>query len=368
MLDDFSDGTPQRSLRRCGAAAGIDAWGETMQRNMEAGDRIAARECMPGPGTIRVAICICTFKRQKMLRELLGGIAQLTFRKVRTPQIQIVVVDNDQLGTAREACETASLPKLVKYVVEPRCGITHARNRAITEAGPVDFIAFIDDDEVPSAQWLDELLWTQEEFGADVVSGPVSPRFAQEVADWVKTGRFFDARLSATGTPRKTCACNNVLVAIDVFRRVPKFDEAFALSGAEDTDFFLRAHQAGCRIVWSQEAVVFEAVSPKRGTIAWLLRREYQTGNGWVFCEARANGSLRNWIVRFARACGHIILGSLNSILRFVMLDKVAAVRSLQRVSLGMGMLTALAGHRFLAYQNPDAKPVKLESLAARLE
>ncbi|HUJ94104.1 MAG TPA: glycosyltransferase [Terriglobales bacterium] len=313
---------------------------------------------MSRPDTIRVAICICTFRRQKLLRELLGGVTQLTFRKVQRPQMQIVVVDNDQLASAREVCDTASVPWPVRYAVEPECGITHARNRAIAEAGPVDFIAFIDDDEIPSAQWLDELLWTQAEFSADVVSGPVSPRFAQEVADWVKSGGFFDARVSATGTPRKTCACNNVLVATHVFTRVPKFDDVFALAGAEDTDFFLRAHQAGYNIVWSQEAVVYEGVSPRRGTVAWLLRREYQTGNGWVFCEAGMNGSLRNRIVRFSRACGHVLIGSLSAILRLFMLDKAAVVRSLQRVSLGMGMLTALAGHRFLAYQNAGTRSV----------
>jgi succinoglycan biosynthesis protein ExoM len=302
---------------------------------------------------IRVAICVCTLRRRALLRELLGGIAQLEFRKVQAPQIQIVVVDNDDLATAHEVCASASVPWPVKYVVEPKRGITHARNRAIAEAGLVDFVAFLDDDEVPSVQWLDELLWTQAEFAADVVSGPVSPRYAPEVADWVKRGRFFDAWVSATGTPREACATNNVLIGSRVFERVIRFDEAFALSGAEDTNFFLRVRQAGYRIVWSQEAVVFESVPAARGTVGWILRREYQTGNGWVFCEAGADGRLRSWVVRFSKAWGHILLGAAAAIWSSLRLNKAAVVRSLRRVSLGAGMLAALAGHRFLAYQNP---------------
>src|SRR5215469_2234570 len=118
-----------------------------------------------GRSDIRVAVCISTFRRQKLLRELLDGTGRLQFRKVLAPQLQIVVVDTpDESGSAREVCEGVSLAWPVKYVVEPRRGLTYARNRAVAEAGPVDFIAFIDDDEVPSTFWLDELLWAKEEF------------------------------------------------------------------------------------------------------------------------------------------------------------------------------------------------------------
>jgi glycosyltransferase involved in cell wall biosynthesis len=304
-----------------------------------------------------------------MLRVLLGGIAQMTFRKVQTPQVQIVVVDNDELASARKVCGAVSIPWPMKYVVEPQRGITHARNRAIAEASSVDFVAFIDDDEVPSAHWLDELLWAQAEFAADVVSSPVLPRYDPDVADWVRRGGFFDERVAATGTTRRACAANNVLVGTHVFRNVPRFDDAFALSGAEDTHFFLRVGQAGHKIVWSQQAVVFEAVSAERGTVGWILRREYQTGNGWVFSEAGVDNRLRSWVVRFSKACGHIAIGSANAIWRSVRLDRVGVVRSLQRVSLGAGMLAALAGHRFLAYQSAGSQQLRtLMNLAGRVE
>lgn len=309
---------------------------------------------MPGHD-IRVAICISTFRRQKLLRELLNGIAKLTFRKVSAPVLEIVVVDTpDESGSAKEVCESVALPWPLKHVVEPRRGLTYARNRAIAEAGLVDFVAFIDDDEVPSPQWLDELLWAQAEFNAEVVSGPVSPKYATEVASWIKAGEFFASPPQATGTQCRTCATHNGLVGTQVFARVPEFDHSFALSGAEDTDFFLRASQAGCKIVWSQEAVVYEYTSAKRGTIGWILLREYQTGNGWVFCEGIMDGSVRSRAARFVKACGHVAIGSAGAIWSTLRLDRVAVVRALQRASKGAGMLSALAGRRFLAYKNPD--------------
>ena len=321
---------------------------------------------MPWQNNARVAICIGTFKRQELLRELLVGIARLTFRKVQPSQIQIVVVDNDELASAKEICGTVSVPWPIKYVVEPRRGITYVRNRAIAEAGSADFVAFIDDDEVPSVHWLNELLSIQAEFSADVVSGPVLPRYAPNVPDWVRNGRFFHKPVSATGITRRA-STNNVLIGTHVFRRIGGFDDAFALSGAEDAHFFLRVWHAGYKIVWSRGAVVFEAVSAERGTVAWLLRREYQTGNGWVFCEASVDNRLRSWLFRFSKAWGHIVIGSVNAVWRSVLLDGTALVRSLQRVSLGVGMLAALAGHRFLAYQDASAKQLRtLTSVTGR--
>ncbi len=307
---------------------------------------------MLGHSNVKVAICISTFRRQNLLRDLLHGIGKLRFAKVSPPQLEIVVVDTpDESGSAQEVCDNTSLPWRLKYVVEPRRGLTYARNRAIAEAGSVDFIAFIDDDEVPSPQWLDELLWAQAKFSADVVSGPVSPTYSPEVAGWIKAGGFFASPPQATGTRCRTCATHNGLVATHVFAKVPQFNDSFALSGAEDTDFFLRASQAGCTIVWSQEAVVYEYTSANRGTITWLLRREYQTGNGWVFCEAVVGNRFRTWVIRFVKACGHLVIGSAAAFWRLLWFDGPAVVRSLQRVSLGIGMLAALVGHRFLAYQ-----------------
>ncbi len=312
---------------------------------------------MPPSRETRVAICIATFKRLGLLRDLLVGIGRLEFRKTPAPQLQIVVVDNDELASAQEVCRTDMLPWPIHYVVESRRGISHARNRTVAVAGAVDFVAFIDDDEVPSPSWLDELLWAQTEFHADVVSGPVSPRYDPDVPRWIAAGGFFDRRVLPSGTLRRACAANNALIGIHVFARVGRFDDAFALSGAEDTQFFLRVSHAGLTIVWSQEAVVFELIPAERGTVAWILRREYQTGNGWIFSEASLDNRPRSRAFRFCKASGHVVIGLLNFLWRSLLLDRAAVVRSLQRASLGTGMLTALAGHRFLAYHSPGAAP-----------
>lgn len=307
---------------------------------------------MKNDSAVRVAICVGTFRREELLRELLGEMAELKFRKVAVPQIQLVIVDNDEFGSAEKVCRATPASWPIKYVVEPRRGISQVRNRAIAEAGEVDFIAFIDDDEVPSPRWLDELLSAQARFSADVVSGPVFPRYSSNVPGWVKAGNFFEPPMLATGVERQACATNNALIATRVFKQIPGFDDSFALSGAEDTDFFLRVVRASYKIVWAQKAVVFETITPQRANVVWILRREYQTGNGWVFCEADNVNDALAWPVRFAKACGHLVIGVGGALWSSLLLDKAALVHALRRVALGAGMIAGLAGRRFLAYQH----------------
>src|SRR5215467_13012225 len=140
---------------------------------------------------IHVAICVATFRRPRLLKNLLGALAQLCFRNILQPKIDVIVVDNDDSQSARSICQLPAFPWKLHYVSEPRRGIVHARNRAIMEARGANFLAFIDDDEAPCREWLDELLAAQSEYDADVVSGIVQPWFAKDVPMWVKGGGFF---------------------------------------------------------------------------------------------------------------------------------------------------------------------------------
>jgi succinoglycan biosynthesis protein ExoM len=302
---------------------------------------------------MRVAICIGTYKRPELLRELLLGISRQTFRKEPAPEIEIIVVDNDPLGTAEPFCSSAKLPWVLKYFVEQRRGITHVRNRGLQEAGGADFIAFIDDDEVPTPQWLDELLATQQLFGADVVAGPVLPQFAREAPEWVKSSRLFHRPTFSTGQSIELCSTNNALVKREVFLRVPTFDERFNLSGGEDTHFFVRVRKAGCSMIWSQEAIVLEPITPERTRFTWILRRGYQCGNTWSFCELSLDDQLRTRALRALKASGHVAKGLVLTAAA-IFEGRAALARSLQTICLGLGMLTGVAGHKFLAYRFPN--------------
>lgn len=306
---------------------------------------------------MRVAICIGTFRRPDLLQKLLAGLSHLAFEKMPPPELEVIVVDNDPLGSAGAVCKSAALPYALKYAIEPRRGIASARNCAVREAGSADFLAFIDDDEVPSPRWLDELIWTQSKYQADVVAGPVQPQFIGDVPLWIRSGGFFDRPDLPTGAPLDKCGAGNTLVSRRVFARVPGFDERFQLTGGEDTHFFLRVRRAGFSIVGSRFAVAHEAITVSRANLRWILHRGYQTGNSWVLCELALDGGWRVRIARFCKASVHVLHG-VASALPSIFQGKAALGRSLRKVCWGAGMLAGLCGRRYLAYACAAEAPV----------
>src|SRR5262245_8048531 len=129
------------------------------------------------PSDVRhITVCICTFKRPRLLSRLLEQL-----QKQRTHgrfTYSIVVVDNDATRSAEAVVSTFSVKARVRtrYSVEPRQNIAMARNRAIDYAEG-EFVAFIDDDEVPEPEWLSRMLETCDAYGAAGVLGPVVPEF-----------------------------------------------------------------------------------------------------------------------------------------------------------------------------------------------
>jgi succinoglycan biosynthesis protein ExoM len=316
----------------------------------------SAQSIAPAPpgAPLRVALCVATYRRREMLGELLIGLSNLVFRKMPEPEITVIVVDNDPEKSAEEVCTAASLPWPLRYAPESRRGIAQARNRAIREAGDADFIAFIDDDEYPSAAWLDELLWTQSRFDADVVSGPVIPDYDREVPDWVRAGTFFTRSIAHSGQKLDKSHTGNVLIRRSVFDAISSFDEEFALTGGEDTQFFLRVRQSSFSIIGSSRAVVHESISRSRANLPWILKRAYQSGNSWVLCEKSVDPKLSTRVVRFFKASGWLVRGAFSvpvSLFR----GAAAMAHALQTFVVGIGMLAGLAGHRYQPYRSAGA-------------
>jgi glycosyltransferase involved in cell wall biosynthesis len=229
-----------------------------------------------------ITVCICTFKRSALLRDLLAHLESQRTEGLFT--LDVVVVDNDSNRSAERTVQTfaARSPLRVTYSVEPDQNISLARNRAVRQASG-DLLAFIDDDEVPVSDWLAQLVRTRFRYSVDGVLGPVVTRFQVVPPQWVTRGRFFDRLRHPTGVPVAwpEARTGNVLVARDSLRDLdPPFRPQFG-SGGEDVDFFRRLIVSGRRFVWCDEAVVHELVPPSRCTRRFLIGRAVLRGSNF---------------------------------------------------------------------------------------
>jgi succinoglycan biosynthesis protein ExoM len=303
-------------------------------------------------GAPKIVICIATYRRPAKLKLLLASLGDQALAETPLNR-KVLVVDNDVNETARHICETTLSPWPIQYFVEPRRGISQARNAALRQSGDADWVAFVDDDEVVDPHWLERLWHTQQTFEADIVTGPVVPHYQTGVPPWIIQSGILARHRYPTGSRPKTPGTGNVFIRAEVFRRIGSFDERFGLTGGEDSDFFLRATQAGCKVVWCDEAVVRESVGPRRAGLGYLLRREYRDASTLVRAEMSCSPGLRTCLGRTAKAVARIAQGVLT--LPWASVRGLPAIaRALQRISLGAGILGGLLGIAVEPYRNPE--------------
>lgn len=236
----------------------------------------------PGPVRAdRVWVCVCTYRRNELLAELLTSLRAAAPQELGEDVLPpLVVVDNDPAAGAAET--VAELAPEAIAVHQPRPGLAVARNAAL-DAVPddADAVVFVDDDERVAPGWLDALISTARSSGAATVSGPVESIFPPEAsAQAVEDGAIRRTDF-ATGPWSLRPATNNVLVRAEWFTRSPafRFDEAFNVTGGEDSELFGRLQAAGATSWWCAAARVSEEVPLERTTRQWLRRRGLRNGH-----------------------------------------------------------------------------------------
>ncbi len=229
----------------------------------------------------RVSIVIPTQRRPAGLATAMAS--ALAQAGIDPATVELVVADNDQVPSAREAVETAAsaAPFPVVYVHEPAAGVANVRNTALTIARGA-LIAFLDDDQAAPATWLADLLRVQAAANADVVFGPVHARAPDGVtAHRAYFERFF-SRLddSPEGPIDHFYGCGNSLIR----RAALPSDQPFAAErnqiGGEDDLLFGDLQAAGARFAWAPAAWVWEDPVPGRLTLRYTLARAFGYGQG----------------------------------------------------------------------------------------
>lgn len=252
-----------------------------------------------------VSVCLCTFRRQEGVAKALLALGQL--EAPPGGRIEIVVVDNDPAESARSSVEHSTRASRwpVRYFVEPRSGVSFARNRCLAEATG-GYVAFIDDDEWCAPDWIVRLYETLLATSSTAVFGPVLPRFDVAPAGWLEKSGAFDRPRFPTGTIvdwRNTRTGNVILV------RNPEligsgFDPAYASTGGEDVAFFQRLALLGARYVWCDEAPVYESVPKSRVAPRWILRRAFAGGKTYVRLRAKHGGNHTYFVMTLRGVAG----------------------------------------------------------------
>ena len=230
-----------------------------------------------------IAIGLGTARRPKMLSQTLDSLVGLQLPDGY--EVYLILADNAPDESVEDVAEEfqTRLSFPIHYIQEPVPGIVSMRNAIVEKALTLEanYLAFIDDDEVVSPEWLVEMAKTMEHYQADVVSGRTLRRLPADTPEWIRNGGFFEKGKRPTGIPRPTSSTCNVMFDVQKLSKEWKmrFDPRLNFVGSSDILFFNQAHEKGAKIIWSNEAVVEEIIPESRASQEWLLQRAYRIGN-----------------------------------------------------------------------------------------
>lgn len=253
---------------------------------------------------MHVSVVIGTYNRAHLLESTLEALASQEMPDSLT--WEIVVVDNNSRDTTAQVVtafsKTTATP--VRYVFEPRQGLSHARNRGVREARG-SIIAFTDDDVLPAPDWIAQVAAAIDRWNAHGVGGRILPRWETSPPRWLTDNRRllnriavmdFDAsrRLELPLEAQPQVWGANMAFRRELFERIGEFDPRRGIVGrklfrGEDTDLIDRALEQGLTIAYDPAVTVFHRIGPDRMRKAYFRRLTFDNAE----VEARLTPAFR---------------------------------------------------------------------------
>jgi glycosyltransferase involved in cell wall biosynthesis len=263
---------------------------------------------------VDVTVAICTWNRASLLDQTLARLGELALPDALA--WEILVVDNGSSDDTAEVLARRASGLPLRCAREERRGLSHARNRAVTQARG-ELIVWTDDDVQVDPDWLASYAAAARQLPqADFFGGPILPWFDGAPPAWVAAslpviGSAFalcdlgPARASFTAQRLPYGA--NFAVRAAVQRR-HLFDPALGRVGDEllsgdENELMRRMLADGHAGIWLPEARVRHLVPRERMTLDYV--RHYYRGIGRTDVRVRGGSAPRCWSLARsgAKAC-----------------------------------------------------------------
>jgi len=245
------------------------------------------------------------------------------------PNFEVVVVDNrpatSGVGTGLAAAFTGE--DRLRYVAEPRQGLSHARNRGAAAAHG-GLVAFTDDDVDIDRDWLARLVTGFDDPRVGCVTGLILPLeletpsqlLLEEFGGYAKgfDRRMWDSGEHASASPLYPYTVGafgsgaNTAFRREVLAALGGFDGALGAGtrarGGEDLDIYVNCVQQGWRIVYEPAALLRHAHLRDTGMLASKVH-DYGVGLGAMLTKhlVRSPASAAALLVRVPRGVGYLL-------------------------------------------------------------
>jgi len=257
-----------------------------------------------------LTVCICTHDRPRYLRDCLDGLRNQTTAEDR---FAVLIVDSASSEPARSELRELLRQYPTAHLIridEP--GVSAARN-AGARAATTDYIAYIDDDAIPSETWVEAILDAINERGRDrpaLLGGRILPQWEALLPAWWPPGlRGLLSIIEHEGTGEyrsnelppalEPYGCN-MIVHVRSLLDAGGFGSAIGriagvLLSDEDIQLAWRLQDEGYSVRYDSNIVVFHQIQAKRLNPDWLLTRLYWQGASTVLSRRMLHDGSAVW-------------------------------------------------------------------------
>ena len=308
-------------------------------------------------GRYEVVVTLPTFRRPEHLLKTLESLAaQRTERR-----FAVIVMENDAEGregltAAAKLFETGQLAGLILIAHERgNCAAYNAGWQTAIERFPaMQFLLVIDDDEIASETWIEQLAETAETLAVDIVGAPQIPIFEGDGQARYARHPVFTPHYARTGPVPILYSSGNVLIRRPVLEAVgaPYLDTAFNFIGGGDSDFYSRCREKGFTFGWCAEAPVHETTPARRTEFSWLNARGLRNGAISSIIERRRRGGPADRRRRLAKSAALLAASPFRS--ARLAFDTKSPVIGLYHMQVAVGRLLAEFGLVNEQYRRPE--------------
>ena len=269
-----------------------------------------------------LAICICSSGKRKSIKDCINSIQLQKIEDVL--DLSIILIDNSLLGVLKNKFKHHQR-YLIHYEHVQSIGIPIARNYALKKALclNVEWIAFIDDDEIAPEFWIWQMYKDAVVNEADVIEGNViRVETTEEARRKIKNLAPLTSGIKLT--QRFTAATSNVLFKAKYIKSPYDlfFDEKIIMGGS-DREFFLRMKQLGARILKSSDHSVVEIWPKDRSAPLYIIKRWSRYGFSFHYRYTKNYSKMKSFFIIFAMVLYQLAYAIFNIFLTpiFILFD-----------------------------------------------
>lgn len=236
----------------------------------------------------KINIIICTYNRAAILVGSLESFFRMTLPSKN--EFELLIVDNNSTDETRHVVDQfIEQHQEVRYVFEPQPGLSHARNTGIIESHG-NIIAFVDDDIFFDPAWLIEVMhFFRDHPEVSCMGGKSIPQFSGGRPDWITDDLLTLYGSTNSGDEVKKMVYPehpfglNMAFRRKVFDRIGNFGTHLGrkkknLLSNEESDLFLRIHNAGLIVMYTPNALLYHRIPADRVRKNWIISRYYWQG------------------------------------------------------------------------------------------